>query len=140
MADEGGEDEVAHHRHPQGAERRQPQACPDPALHAEPVHAEPDDRQRSRLPDAQRQERRSEGESRRPQTADSDALPAPLTDDQIAKMDFTTAMREWSTRKKYVQTHPKLDAGDKTRLDDEVTKTKARMDEAKKAASEGGAK
>jgi Tfp pilus assembly protein PilN len=88
-------------------------------------------------------ERRAEGgESRRPQTGDSDALPAALTEEQIGKMDLKASMREWSTRKSYEMTHPKLEAADKARLEDEITKTKARMDEAKKSpapAAGGGA-
>lgn len=83
-------------------------------------------------------DRRADAESRRPQTTDSDALPAPLTDDQIAKMDRNAAMKEWSGRKKYLQTHTKLEAADKARLEEEITKTKARMDEAKSAPADAG--
>jgi Tfp pilus assembly protein PilN len=82
---------------------------------------------------------RSEAESRRPAEVKPAAVPPPLTDADIAKMDRTTAMREWSSRQAYVQKNPQLDAATKQRLTEEANKCKEQMQKAT-AAPPGGAK
>lgn len=54
--------------------------------------------------------------------------PAPLTDAQIAKMDKTTAMKEWVNRKTFPLKNPGLDQSTKSRLDAESKKLKDQMD------------
>lgn len=58
------------------------------------------------------------------------AIPAPLSDAEIAKLDHKTAMTEWTGRKKAAGT-PDLDPAIKQRLLDESEKCKARMLETK---------
>lgn len=61
---------------------------------------------------------------------DAGGIPAPLTDEAIAKMDADTAMKEWTARKK-AATKPDLDPAVKQRLLDEAEKAKVRMEAAK---------
>lgn len=68
----------------------------------------------------------------------SDAIPEAMTDDQISKLDRSTAMREMTGRRKYAQSHPSLDASTKRRLDDEVIKLKERMKVLGNAAGSAG--
>jgi Tfp pilus assembly protein PilN len=82
--------------------------------------------------------RPTEDNSRRPAAADKDEVPPPLSDEEIAKMDKNTAMKEWVRRRTYPQTHPKLEPEVKQRLEEEAAKAKAQMDKAK-AAETGGA-
>jgi Tfp pilus assembly protein PilN len=63
----------------------------------------------------------------------SGAVPPPLTDADIAKMDQTTAMKEWSSRKAYVPKNPGLDAATKQRLLEESEKCKQQMEKMKSA-------
>lgn len=92
----------------------------------------------------------SSGSSRRASRGDADdapskpaadkkeagGVPPELKDEQIAKMDRVTAMREFSSRRKYSQTNPSLDASTKRRLEEEVGKLQERM----KAAGAAGGK
>jgi Tfp pilus assembly protein PilN len=81
-------------------------------------------------------------EPRRPAETKAAAVPPPLTDADIAKMDRTAAMREWSSRQAYVQKNPQLDAATKQRLSDEANKCKEQMQKATAAPTPapGGAK
>lgn len=58
------------------------------------------------------------------------AIPEPLTDEAIAKMDADTAMKEWTGRKK-AAAKADLDAAIKQRLLEEAEKCKARMQAAR---------
>ncbi|HYE61200.1 MAG TPA: PilN domain-containing protein [Phycisphaerales bacterium] len=103
------------------------------------------ERRGGRRPDRDRGERsgdapaRTEGESRRPASTTPTAVPPPLTDADIAKMDRNTAMKEWSSRQSYAQKNPSLDSATKQRLKDEAEKCKAQMQKAATAAPAGGA-
>lgn len=59
-----------------------------------------------------------------------------MKDEQIAKMEKVTAMKEMVTRRTYPQKNPSLDASTKRRLEDEVTKLQERI----KALNAGGGK
>lgn len=85
---------------------------------------------------------------RRPRSTDSEPraeerkpsgseLPPPLTADQIAKMDRSTAMKEMVNRSAYIKKTPTLDTATKQRLEDEVSKTKDRLSELNRV--QGGA-
>lgn len=76
----------------------------------------------------------SSGDTSRRPAASSSEPPSPLTDEQIAKMDRSTAMREWSQRRSFVQKNPSLDKATKDRLEAEVPKLRDQM------AKAGGAK
>jgi hypothetical protein len=65
----------------------------------------------------------------------SETVPPPLTDEQVARMDRTTAMREWTTRQRAAVTLRNIDAATKQRLQDEARKCKERFDQTK---AEGG--
>lgn len=65
-------------------------------------------------------------------------VPPPISDDEIAALDYTASMRMWSERKR-VATNPAVDAAAKERLKAEIDKLKARMD-ATKAVSEAAKK
>jgi len=84
---------------------------------------------------------RTETESRRPATTStaSTSVPPPLTDADIAKMDFKVSMTEWSTRKRFVQVNSKLDSATKQRLNDEIDKVRAQMDKMKNAPAAAAA-
>jgi hypothetical protein len=71
---------------------------------------------------------------RRPAATASDAVPPPVTDEEIAKMDRAAAIKGWTSRKSYVQKHPTLDAATRQRLGEEEQKMRARAD-----ALKGGA-
>jgi len=77
--------------------------------------------------------RPSEAGSRRPSSM-PEAVPPPVSDEDIAKMDRSAAMKGWTNRKSYIQKNPGLDAATKQRLEDEVTKMRARQ----QAAGSGG--
>jgi hypothetical protein len=64
----------------------------------------------------------------RSSTRPSSEPPAPLTDEQIAKMDRATAMKEWTSRK--AAATKETDAAIKQRLMEESEKCRARMQEA----------
>lgn len=65
-------------------------------------------------------------------------IPPALTDAQIAKMNATQAMLEWTRRHK-AATQAGLDEATKRRLTEEAEKTKRRMQEARQQSSGGGA-
>jgi hypothetical protein len=71
----------------------------------------------------------SSGGTRRAASGAS-AIPAPLSDAEIAKLDHKTAMTEWTGRKKAAGT-PDIDPAIKQRLLDEAEKCKTRMLETK---------
>jgi Tfp pilus assembly protein PilN len=79
---------------------------------------------------------RGDRESRRPAPSTPSEPPAPLSDADIAKMDFMTAVKEWASRQSYVQKNPTLAAGVKQRLNDEVAKLKDQRDKMKNKAPE----
>lgn len=96
------------------------------------------DRSRARRPG------RSDDSSRDTATASrrpaGDAPPAALTDEQINAMDSSTSMKEWASRRSYVQKNPTLDTQTKDRLNDEATKLREQMRKAQSSgASSGGA-
>lgn len=64
---------------------------------------------------------------RRPSTP-SAGPPAPVTDEEIAKMDFAAASRGWAVRRSYLQSNKDLDATVKQRLEEEYQKIRARAD------------
>jgi Tfp pilus assembly protein PilN len=66
-------------------------------------------------------------DSRRPATSEPATPPPPLTDDEIAKMDLATARKEFTTRVAYPQKNRGTDAATKQRLQDEVTKLRAKL-------------
>jgi len=78
--------------------------------------------------------------SRRPAPSASTEVPAPLTDAEIDKMDRGNSMREWSSRKSYIQKNSSLDAATKGRLNEEVVKLKAQMDKTRSAPPAGAPK
>lgn len=84
------------------------------------------------------------GESRRPSSSSSSEPPAAVADADIAKMTRSEAMKAWAERKRFLQANAKADPTIKSRLEDEVTKLKTRMDEAAKTetkpAETGGGK
>jgi Tfp pilus assembly protein PilN len=73
---------------------------------------------------------------RRPEKSTPSEPPPPLTDADIAKMDFSAAVKEWVSRQTYVQKNPSLAAGVKQRLNDEVAKLKEQRDKMKSKAAE----
>ncbi len=84
----------------------------------------------------------SSSESRRPSSSSSSEPPAEVADADIAKMTRSEAMKAWAERKRFLQANAKADPTIKSRLEDEVTKLKTRMDEAAKTETkpaEGGA-
>jgi hypothetical protein len=56
------------------------------------------------------------------------SAPAPISDADIAAMDRTTAIKEWTTRKT-AASKPGVDPAIKQRLEDEASKCKARFDQ-----------
>lgn len=64
------------------------------------------------------------------------SIPPPLSDEDIAKMDRVTAMREWGVRRR-ASTQPGIDAETKARLTAEAEKARARMQEAGEAPPGG---
>lgn len=66
-------------------------------------------------------------DSRRPSTAEPATPPAPLTDAEIAAMDVATARKEFTTRVAYPQKNRSIDAATKQRLQEEVTKLRAKL-------------
>ncbi|MCC6426768.1 MAG: PilN domain-containing protein [Phycisphaerales bacterium] len=77
-----------------------------------------------------------EGADRTTRRGAEEGPPVAITDAEIGKMDHTTAMREWSKRKTYVQKNPTLDTATKDRLNAEVPKLREQME--KMRASAGG--
>lgn len=65
------------------------------------------------------------------------SIPPPLSDEDIARMDRVTAMREWGVRRR-ASTQPGLDAETKARLTAEAEKARVRMQEAGEASPGGG--
>ena len=59
-----------------------------------------------------------------------------MSDEDIAKMDRVTAMREWGVRRR-ASTQPGIDAETKARLTAEAEKARARMQEAGEASPGG---
>lgn len=88
--------------------------------------------------------RGSDASSERKPAAAPEGPPPPLSDADIAKMDRSKAMTEWSSRKKYRQSTPGLEAATRDRLDAEIPKLLQRMQEAlkdpKSDAKSGGSK
>lgn len=76
--------------------------------------------------------------SRRPSGSGTNEPPAAVADADIAKMTRSEAMKGWAERKRFLSANPKADPTIKTRLDEEVTKLKARMDETAKNESKSG--
>lgn len=76
--------------------------------------------------------------SRRPSGSGTNEPPAAVADADIAKMTRSEAMKGWAERKRFLSANPKADPTVKTRLDEEVTKLKARMDETAKSESKSG--
>ncbi len=73
-------------------------------------------------------EKADKGSDRRPSSGSAnEPVPPPFTDADIAKMDHSTAMHEWSQRKKYVATHQSLDSASKQRLTEEIPKLQDQM-------------
>lgn len=66
-------------------------------------------------------------DSRRPAPSEPATPPPPLTDEEIAKMDLATARKEFTTRVAYPQKNRGIDAATKQRLQDEVTKLRAKL-------------
>ncbi len=62
---------------------------------------------------------------------DANELPKELADAEIGKMDVTTAMREWTGRRKYIQANPSLDKATVSRLEGEIERLKARQQAAR---------
>lgn len=60
--------------------------------------------------------------------------PAPLADAQIAKLDASSAMKEWVNRRTFPAKNPDLDEATKSRLEDEVAKLRGQMDKLKSGA------
>jgi Tfp pilus assembly protein PilN len=109
----------------------------------EPAEPRPEGAQTSSTPapaGAAREPRTEPTESsRRPATTTPDAMPAPLTDEQIAAMNFSKASVEWATRKGKLPKAP--DEATKSRLESEIAKLRERADAAKvqeQKAREGG--
>jgi hypothetical protein len=67
----------------------------------------------------------------------ADELPAPVAQADIDKMDSNTAMKGWTSRRRYIQKTPSLDASTKQRLEDEIQKLRERQ---QKANAAGGSK
>lgn len=65
------------------------------------------------------------------------SIPPPLSDEDIARMDRVTAMREWGVRRR-ASTQPGIDAETKARLTAEAEKARVRMQEAGEASPGGG--
>ncbi|HYE60789.1 MAG TPA: hypothetical protein VD997_02235 [Phycisphaerales bacterium] len=57
----------------------------------------------------------------------SSAIPSPITDEAIAVLDRNKAMKEWSSRKAFLQKNPDLPESTRVRLEVEVEKCKAQM-------------
>ncbi|MEX2219384.1 MAG: PilN domain-containing protein [Phycisphaerales bacterium] len=79
-----------------------------------------------------RAERPREGVSTRAAPPNPGDAPKPLTDEQIAAMDQPTATREMVQRRVFSQ-KAGLEAGTKQRLEDEVNRLKARLDQLRAA-------
>lgn len=73
-----------------------------------------------------RGEDRAGNEPRRP--TPSDGPPPEVSDEDIARMDLSSANRGWTTRKVYVQKNPTIDSALKERLQSEEQKMRARAD------------
>jgi Tfp pilus assembly protein PilN len=87
-----------------------------------PVAEKPDRTRRPSFTSAE-----SEPATRTP-SASSGELPPELKDEDIAKMERSTAMKEFTRRRSHVQKNPGLDRATKSRLESEADRLKARMD------------
>ncbi len=87
-----------------------------------PAAEKPDRTRRSTFTSAD-----SEPAARTP-SSPSGELPPELKDEDIAKMDRSTAMKEFTRRRSHVQKNPGLDRATKSRLESEADRLKARMD------------
>lgn len=105
-----------------------------------------DDDRRASSRDSRRDEpARSGGSTRSSERASTAApaapaasdIPPPISDEEIAKLDWGAAMREFGRRRR-ASTLPGLDAETKARLAAESEKARARMQEAAPASSGGG--
>ena len=75
---------------------------------------------------------------RRPAASPSEAPPAAVTDEEIARMDVGQLIKGWSTRKAYVQKNPGLDAASRERLQSEERKMRERQDALKSGKPKSG--
>jgi len=71
--------------------------------------------------------------SRRP-VADNNDLPPELTDEKIAQMPRSEAVNEFAKRRKYLSLNPNADGSTRQRLESEISKLRARMDELAKVS------
>jgi len=71
--------------------------------------------------------------SRRP-VADNNDLPPELTDEKIAQMPRSEAMKEFAKRSKYLSLNPNADGSTRQRLESEISKLQARMGELAKVS------
>lgn len=72
-------------------------------------------------------------------SAVGDAVPAPLTDEAINAMDRAGAMREMVRRRTYPQRNRDIDAGVRSRLEDEVRRIQEHMQRLNQQPAGGGA-
>ncbi len=72
--------------------------------------------------------RQAEPEPRAPRLSTPGEPPPPLDDETINTMERNTAMREWVTRNTFLRNNRTLEAAVQTRLEEEVSKLRARMD------------
>jgi hypothetical protein len=75
-------------------------------------------------------------ESRRTVATNSAEAPPAVSDDEIAKMDRSTAMKGWTSRRSFLQKNPGVDTDVKSRLESEIEKMRDRQQRA--GATEGG--
>ncbi|HLO40125.1 MAG TPA: PilN domain-containing protein, partial [Phycisphaerales bacterium] len=68
---------------------------------------------------------------------DASGPPPALSDADIAKLDLTTARKEWANRKSYLQKNPTLDTASKDRLSAEIPKLQERLEKLRNSG--GGA-
>ncbi len=73
------------------------------------------------------EDRSSSSDSRRPAPSQPAAVPPPLSEADIAKMERSKVTTEFATRRSYVQKNPGLDAATKQRLEEEVALLKAKL-------------
>lgn len=89
----------------------------------------------SRRDESTRSGERASGPAPSPPAASE--IPPPISDEEIAKLDWGAAMREFGRRRR-ASTLPGIDAETKARLAAESEKARARMQEAAPASSGGG--
>jgi Tfp pilus assembly protein PilN len=79
-------------------------------------------------------------ESKPTEKREAGGVPVALTDEQIAKMERSAAMREMSARRTYPQRNPSLDSSSKKRLEEEVVKLQERIKSLNAAPGKADAK